>query len=375
MQSDSCMTFSERLLAWSSLYGRTDLPWQQQHPYIVWLSEVMLQQTQVKTVIPYFHKFFTRFPTVHDLATAEWDEVAQLWAGLGYYARARNLHKTAKLLSHHLSTFNDFPDTLEQWVALPGIGQSTAGAIMAMGCGKYGVILDGNVKRVLTRYLGITDDITKSATTKLLWEKAKALTPNDKSGQYSQAIMDLGATICTRNKPLCHDCPFFKDCYAYKTDTINNIPYKPKKKTKPQKNSFALFIHFQNKTLWLQRPAEGIWGGLWSVPLSDMDPSQKDNQTSVYNQIYSVFKTLNIPLFLPSKPSNSIKHTLTHFHWWLHFLQIKLAESDFHCLNDYLLQQQDIPHKWLIPEEFEAIAKPKAMEKLLTQFGDISGCN
>ncbi|MGP4953034.1 A/G-specific adenine glycosylase, partial [Psychrobacter sp. T6-1] len=205
-------TFAPRLLNWFETNGRHDLPWQQHqtdtpNPYIVWLSEVMLQQTQVKTVLPYFARFMDSFPTVHDLAAADWEVIAEHWAGMGYYARARNLHKGAKQLVEVIDKTGSYPQTLEGWEAISGVGPSTAGAIMAMGLHKYGVICDGNVKRVLTRWAGIDGDITKSATTKELWALAMRLTPKEESGLFAQAMMDMGATLCVRRSPACSLCP------------------------------------------------------------------------------------------------------------------------------------------------------------------------
>ena len=206
--TDALDSFAPRLLDWFAENGRHDLPWQQHqtdtpNPYIVWLSEVMLQQTQVTTVLPYFARFMDTFPTVQDLAAADWDVVAEHWAGLGYYARARNLHKGAKQLVAVIEETGEFPQTLAGWEAISGVGPSTAGAIMAMGLHHYGVICDGNVKRVLTRWAAIDGDITKSATTKELWALAERLTPTENSGLFAQAMMDMGATLCTRSKPAC----------------------------------------------------------------------------------------------------------------------------------------------------------------------------
>ena len=211
--TDALDSFAPRLLDWFAENGRHDLPWQQHqtdtpNPYVVWLSEVMLQQTQVTTVLPYFARFMESFPSVQDLAAAEWDLVAEHWAGLGYYARARNLHKGAKQLAEIIDETGDFPQTLAGWEAISGVGPSTAGAIMAMGLHKYGVICDGNVKRVLTRWAAIEGDITKSATTKTLWALAERLTPVDDSGLFAQAMMDMGATLCARSKPACLLCHY-----------------------------------------------------------------------------------------------------------------------------------------------------------------------
>ena len=267
-------SFAQRLLHWFSENGRHDLPWQQHqtdtpNPYVVWLSEVMLQQTQVTTVLPYFVRFMDSFPTVQDLAAAEWDMVAEHWAGLGYYARARNLHKGAKQLVAVINETGDYPQTLEGWEAISGVGPSTAGAIMAMGLHQYGVICDGNVKRVLTRWAAVDGDITKSATTKELWALATRLTPKDNSGLFAQAMMDMGATLCVRRSPSCSLCPLKEDCIAHAEGRETDYPIKAKKLPKPSKFSNALIMeNAQGEMLWLQRPDNGIWGGLWSLPLA-----------------------------------------------------------------------------------------------------------
>ena len=269
----SLNSLAPRLLDWFAINGRHDLPWQQHqtdtpNPYIVWLSEVMLQQTQVTTVLPYFARFMESFPTVQDLAAAEWDMVAEHWAGLGYYARARNLHKGAKQLVEVINETGDFPQTLAGWEAISGVGPSTAGAIMAMGLHRYGVICDGNVKRVLTRWAAIDGDITKSATTKELWALAERLTPRENSGLFAQAMMDMGATLCTRSKPACLLCPLQDDCLAHAQGRETDYPVKAKKQPKPSKFSNALLIKdADGNILWIQRPDNGIWGGLWSLPL------------------------------------------------------------------------------------------------------------
>lgn len=272
-------SFAPRILTWFDHSGRHDLPWQQHQldtpdPYPVWLSEVMLQQTQVATVIPYFERFMASFPTVQDLANASWEQVAEHWAGLGYYARARNLHKGAKQLVDIIEQTGTFPQTVAHWEQISGVGQSTAGAIVAMGVradqygGDRGVICDGNVKRVLTRWAGIDGDITKTATTKALWQLAERLTPTRDSGHYAQAMMDMGATLCTKAKPACLLCPVQTDCVANAQGKQSFYPVKSKKSPNPSKFSLALKLVCDDKTLWLQRPDNGIWGGLWCLPLA-----------------------------------------------------------------------------------------------------------
>lgn len=258
--------FAERLLHWYDHHGRHDLPWQRDiNPYRVWLSEIMLQQTQVKTVIPYFERFTSAFPTVSELAKAPLDEVLHLWTGLGYYARARNLHKTAQLIASGHG--GQFPDTVETLETLPGIGRSTAGAICAIAFGRRTAILDGNVKRVLARFHSVPGWPGTRSVSTALWNIAEQYTPTVRPADYTQAIMDLGATLCTRSKPNCENCPFNSDCQGFASGDPSQYPGKKPKKTRPVKH--ALFLILENtegEVLLQQRPGTGIWGGLWSFP-------------------------------------------------------------------------------------------------------------
>ncbi|MEM7278501.1 MAG: A/G-specific adenine glycosylase [Pseudomonadota bacterium] len=257
--------FAARLLSWYYQEGRHDLPWQHPRtPYRVWLSEVMLQQTQVATVIPYFNEFEQAFPDVHALANAADDDVMHLWSGLGYYARARNLLKTARIVSKEFS--GEYPQTPEGLVALPGIGRSTAGAILSLASGIREPILDGNVKRVLARCYGIEGWPGKSTVLNALWQKSEELTPQENVTEYTQAIMDLGATLCTRSQPACHRCPHSGHCLAEREERQAEFPGKKPKRDKPQRETFMLLITDDDSLLLEKRPAKGIWGGLWSLP-------------------------------------------------------------------------------------------------------------
>lgn len=260
------ISFSKPLLSWYEKYGRHDLPWQQNPtPYRVWISEIMLQQTQVTTVIPYYQRFMHSFPNIKALALATEDDVLSHWSGLGYYARARNIHKTAQII--HVQYHGKFPCTVETLSELPGIGQSTAGAIISFSMQKKAVILDGNVKRVLTRYFAITEPVNKTETINALWTAASRLTPEKNAHHYNQAIMDLGATLCTRTKPRCTDCPFSKNCLAFQHNQSTFYPVKIAKKTRPIKKTRMLIIkNNHHEILLLKRPTTGIWGGLWSFP-------------------------------------------------------------------------------------------------------------
>ncbi|MFZ1831965.1 MAG: A/G-specific adenine glycosylase [Pseudomonadales bacterium] len=260
------LTFSERLLGWHARHGRHDLPWQQDiSAYRVWVSEIMLQQTQVSTVIPYFLRFIARFPDINALADAASDEVLHLWTGLGYYARARNLQSAARIIrDQHGSEFPRDAQTLE---TLPGIGRSTAGAICAIAYGAPTAILDGNVKRVLTRFFAIDGPTNQADTLKQLWRIAERLTPTEQSGAYTQAIMDLGATLCTRSRPACALCPLAADCAAKAEGNPGRYPTRKLRRALGERRCQMLVIrNSEGEILLEKRPASGIWGGLWSFP-------------------------------------------------------------------------------------------------------------
>ncbi len=263
----SDIQFSQKVLGWYEQFGRHDLPWQlNRSPYRVWISEIMLQQTQVSTVIPYYERFMNRFPSVQSLAESPVDEVLNHWSGLGYYARARNLHKTAKLVH---SDFNDeFPKTVLELSQLPGIGRSTAGAILSLALDIPASILDGNVKRVLARFAAIKGWPGNPKVQEVLWGVSERYTPVQSIQPYNQAMMDIGATICTRTKPQCHACPLSYGCEAYLRNEQSLYPHsKPKSKSKPQKSIyFLIFENKENGILFERRPPTGIWGGLWSFP-------------------------------------------------------------------------------------------------------------
>lgn len=256
--------FQTRILAWFDRYGRRDLPWQQPiSPYRVWLSEIMLQQTQVATVIPYFQVFTAKFPTLDNLAAASIDDVLALWSGLGYYARARNLHKAAQVIA----ALGYFPDTLDGLTALPGIGRSTAGAILSIAFNDGHPILDGNVKRVLSRYQAIDGWPGQSQVSRRLWAISTELTPAGRVADYTQAMMDLGATVCTRSRPDCPCCPLQDVCRARLAGTVALFPgSKPKKKLPIKRLVLVVVQDTQGRLLLEQRPPQGLWGGLWSLP-------------------------------------------------------------------------------------------------------------
>ncbi len=261
--------FAQRLLEWFRLHGRHALPWQiNPTPYRVWISEVMLQQTQVATVIPFFARFTARFPDIDALAAAPLDEVLHLWTGLGYYARARNLLACAKVvLAQHAGIF---PDRLQDVMALPGIGRSTAGAILALSCGQRHPILDGNAKRVLARVFGIEGNPGSKTVLAALWQRADACTPERDAAAYTQAIMDLGATLCTRAQPACSRCPMSILCIAAREGRQQELPGKKLRRERPSREATLLIAQTGSKgstaILLERRPVAGLWGGLWSPP-------------------------------------------------------------------------------------------------------------
>jgi A/G-specific adenine glycosylase len=287
--------FANKVVKWFKQHGRTHLPWQQEPAaYHVWVSEIMLQQTQVATVIPYYERFMKRFPCVEDLAAASIDEVLHHWAGLGYYARGRNLHKAAQIVVAEHG--GKFPETVERLVELPGIGRSTAGAIRSLGHHQRATILDGNVKRVLVRFYAIEAWPEERNTLKKLWELADSLTPSVHIEAYNQAMMDLGATVCTRSKPNCGMCPLNGECQALAKGMTQDLPVRRPKKILPQKSGKMIILLRQDGAILLnKRPSSGIWGGLWCFPEPDQLPI---GLSSLNKRILGISR-----------------HTFTHYRW------------------------------------------------------------
>jgi A/G-specific adenine glycosylase len=258
-------SFAERVIEWQQSSGRHDLPWQRtRDPYRIWLSEIMLQQTQVSAVVPYYARFLARFPDLASLAAASEDEVLALWSGLGYYARARNLHNAARAIVE--SHAGIFPGVFDAIVALPGIGRSTAGAIAVFAFGTRQPILDGNVKRVFARAFGIGGFPGEKKVEAAMWAQAEAMLPQGDVEAYTQGLMDLGAVICTRSRPRCELCPLSEDCVARRENRITELPARRPKKTLPEKSTVMLILQRDREVLLEKRPAPGIWGGLWSFP-------------------------------------------------------------------------------------------------------------
>jgi len=306
--------FSQAVLSWFDQYGRHDLPWQtDKTPYRVWVSEIMLQQTQVVTVIPYYQRFMERFPTVAALAAAETDEVLHLWTGLGYYARARNLHKCAQAVMDIWG--GDFPSSVSDLESLPGIGRSTAGAIASISRGHHAAILDGNVKRVLSRFHAVEGWPGQKAVADELWRVAERYTPAERTGDYTQAMMDLGATLCTRSKPQCELCPLVNQCEAYAQGRVKDFPFSKPKKEKPIKDTQMLMVRHGREVALVQMPATGLWGGLWVFPRMDVgsDPTELDwlaDQTWQRHHAWPTFR-----------------HTFSHYHLDISPVEIMLESK------------------------------------------------
>jgi A/G-specific adenine glycosylase len=304
--------FAARLLAWSKRHGRLDLPWQKRRtPYRVWVSEIMLQQTQVATVIPYYRRFLSRFPDIRSLADAPQDDVLHLWTGLGYYARARNLQKAAQQIRDEHA--GRFPRDLESVQALPGIGRSTAGAILALATGERHPILDGNVKRVLARHGAIAGWPGDKRVEKKLWTLAEALTPKTRVADYTQAIMDLGATLCTRSAPRCGECPVAADCQARLKGKQARFPSPKPRKAMPVRRTRMLMLVSDGAVLLEKRPPAGIWGGLWGFPELAVDRDVTDWCRARFGT--SPKRSMARPV---------LRHSFSHFHLDIEPLELSL---------------------------------------------------
>ncbi|EKD72426.1 MAG: hypothetical protein ACD_45C00679G0005 [uncultured bacterium] len=345
----SPLVFQRAVLNWFDQCGRKNLPWQQEkNPYRVFISEIMLQQTQVSTVIPYFQRFMERFPDVQTLANANEDAVLHVWTGLGYYNRARNLHRTAKIVLQDFQ--GKFPTELITLQSLPGIGRSTAGAILSIALQKKAAILDGNVRRVLTRLYAITTWPSEKKTSEQLWHIAEKLTPQKRVADYTQAMMDIGATVCIRGKPHCAICPFKKVCLAHKLGIEKNVPHPKPKKILPVRQTTFLILRNQQHTLLEKRAAMGVWNGLWSFPETTGFSTLHDVQTICQQRFRLAVQAITL--------GESFRHTFSHFHLDIlpAFVTIKSRPSKI------MDNEQQI---WYNLHHSQAIGLPAPVKKLL----------
>lgn len=337
--------FSDRLIVWQKQFGRHHLPWQNtQDPYAIWVSEIMLQQTQVSAVIGYYQKFMQRFPSVSDLAKVEQDEVLQYWSGLGYYSRARNLHRAAQIIINEY--MGKFPENFSAIQTLPGIGRSTAAAIASFAFGQRRTILDGNVKRVLARCYAIEGWPGSPKIEKKLWELAESLLPDMDIQAYTQGLMDLGATLCTRNKPQCQQCPLQTSCQAWQQSRVNELPTPKPRKSIPEKHTVMLLMLDGNSILLEKRPASGIWGGLWSLP----EIASDEDASAAALQRFGIQARAEPPL-------PALSHAFTHFK-----LHIK-PQPMFVSKQSFSVQQSGTI--WLDIKDAMGAAIPTPVRKLL----------
>lgn len=341
------MDFSTQVVHWQKTHGRNDLPWQNtRDPYRVWLSEIMLQQTQVATVLDYFPRFAQRFPNVGSLAAAPLDEVLGLWSGLGYYSRARNLHLCAmEVVRVHGGVF---PKTAQQLQTLPGIGRSTAAAIASLCFGERVAILDGNVKRVLTRVLGFDADLGIAANERRLWDEASQLLPvrnlQDAMPRYTQGVMDLGATVCAAKKPACGRCPIAKSCVARGLGDPERYPVKTRKLKRSSQSIWLLWAQARDASVWLsKRPTPGVWAGLYCFPLFD-------NRETLEAAVPARYRSM-----LCDTPS--FTHVLTHKDLFLHPVQVQLPTSSM----------ARSAGAWIAADEWPCLGLPAPVRKLLVQ--------
>jgi A/G-specific adenine glycosylase len=335
--------FASRLIVWQRNHGRHDLPWQGGDAYRVWLSEIMLQQTQVVTVIPYYQRFIAAFPTVAALAAATEEQVLTHWSGLGYYARGRNLHRAAQIIVAQHD--GEFPDDFEQIVELPGIGRSTAAAICALAFHQRRAILDGNVKRVLARHRGIAGWAGDKKIEAQLWQQAETLLPQGEVATYTQALMDMGATVCTRSRPRCVLCPVQADCVALQTERIAELPTPRPKKAVPERHATFLLLMHGNDILLEKRPGSGIWGGLWCPPQFDDEIAARDwfERSGMEARAGEQLETFT--------------HTFTHFRLHITPLKIQLVRKP--------LRVEQVGSVWLDVGEALGAAIPTPVRSVL----------
>ncbi|MES2090633.1 MAG: A/G-specific adenine glycosylase [Pseudomonadota bacterium] len=344
---------SDRLVAWERRQGRHHLPWQGvRDPYRVWLSEIMLQQTQVSTVLGYFARFLQRFPDVAALAQAPLDDVLTLWSGLGYYSRARNLHKCAQaVMADHAGQFPSSAQVLE---TLPGIGRSTAAAVASFCFDERVTILDGNVKRVLTRVMGWGEDLAVASNERALWQAASLLVPDVAADMpaYTQGLMDLGATVCSLRKPTCLVCPWLELCEARREGTPEAYPVRTRKLKRSRRESWWLWLEHQDAVWLVQRPSKGVWAGLWTMPLFDDEAA-----------LLAAVQAMALPAPEPQPP---IDHVLTHLDWRLNPRRLVCAEAP--CAQSLALTCSDGSDgvgRWVALSDLASVGLPAPLRRLL----------
>ena len=339
--------FAKSITAWQQVHGRHGLPWQgRRDPYRIWVSEIMLQQTQVATVIPYYQRFLQRFPDIPTLAAAPLDEVLRLWAGLGYYSRARNLHRAAQAVMQEHG--GRFPSSFDEVAALPGIGRSTAGAILVFSRGARHPILDGNVKRVLARLCGIPGYPGDREVADRLWRQAERLMPDRRVASYSQGLMDLGAGICTRSRPHCEACPWAAHCVARKRGLIGKLPGRKPRKPLPRKRTIMLALTRAGEVLLEKRPPAGIWGGMWCLP-------EAVGRTDIAMYCLTRFGTHITEI----QELPQIAHGFTHFKLDIQPLRLRVAARAPQVGEPGLV--------WLPLEEARQAAIPAPVKRILSQ--------
>jgi A/G-specific adenine glycosylase len=339
--------FAARVVGWQRTHGRNDLPWQNtRDAYRIWLSEIMLQQTQVATVIPYYERFLARFPTAAALAAAPADDVLGLWSGLGYYARARNLHRAAHEVVEHFGGV--FPTRFDDLVTLPGIGRSTAAAIAAFSSGERCAILDGNVRRVLARHAAIGGDPGSTAVMARLWSEAEARLPGGEIEPYTQGMMDLGAGVCLPRKPLCLLCPVNADCEARLQDRVDEFPGRRLRAPRPRRQVAMLVVLARGEVLLEKRAASGIWGGLWSLP--EADAAGRPEEALLRDWGLEAAEV---------EPMEPFEHAFTHF-------TLEVAPWRMHVRRATALAEGK-PAAWLPLTELAGAALPSPVRKLLAK--------
>ena len=346
--------FAAQLLDWFATDGRKDLPWQREPtPYRVWISEIMLQQTQVATVVPYYEAFMRRFPDVRSLAAAKLDEVLHLWSGLGYYARARNLQRAAQaIVTRH---GGEFPATLDEVMALPGIGRSTAGAILSLSRGERYAILDGNVKRVLSRWFGVEGYPGEPAVERRLWSLAEACTPHERVAEYTQAIMDLGATVCTRSRPTCLLCPVNAGCAARAANLQDRLPAPRPRAVRPLRQAWLVVaMRGGHKVLLERRPPSGIWGGMWGLPEC---PTRAHAEQWCREHLSGAH---------PARAGEPLKHAFSHFDYDMRPLFVR-------CLGKAEALRDEERYRWYDLRQPARVGLPKPIATLLVRAGEEVG--